>query len=250
MADPFVNIADIEPCPAESVASDSVTQRFDPTLRAVIFDMDGTLVDSERVIMDAWLAATRDLGLTLQPDDYMRVVGLNTAESDEILATLFGDPETLSAVRRSVHERLTSAAAYPLKHGAMELLTTLRELGIPCAVASSSFAHEIEERLTRAGVLHFFAAIAGGDEVDRGKPDPAVYRLAAARLGISPTHCLAFEDSPHGAASASAAGATVVFVPDLREATPDVARSVTLVLGSLGDAVPRIPGWFGLQATP
>lgn len=214
-------------------------------LHAVIFDMDGTLVDSERVIMRAWLAATNDMGLPLKPEDYMRVVGLNVEESNEILAALFGDPGTLMAVRRAVRDRLAGSMAYPLKPGAMELLTTLRELGIPCAVASSSSAQEIEERLTRVGVLHFFETIAGGDEVDRGKPDPAVYQLAAARLGVSPGHCLAFEDSPHGAASASAAGATVVFVPDLREATPDLARSVSLVLGSLADAVPRVSSWFG-----
>lgn len=221
-------------------------------LHAVIFDMDGTLVDSERVIMRAWLAATNDMGLPLRPEDYMRVVGLNVEESNEILAALFGDPGTLMAVRLAVRERLALAGsmAYPLKPGAMELLTTLRELGIPCAVASSSSAQEIEERLSRVGVLHFFETIAGGDEVDRGKPDPAVYQLAAARLGVSPGHCLAFEDSPHGAASASAAGATVVLVPDLREATPDLAGSVSLVLGSLADAVPRVSSWFGLPAAP
>lgn len=217
-------------------------------LHAVIFDMDGTLVDSERVIMHAWLAATRERGFPLMPKDYMQVVGLNVEESDEILATLLGDLETLGEVRRSVRERLAGSVAYPLKPGAIELLTVLRKQGIPCAVASSSSAREIEERLTRVGILHFFETVAGGDEVDRGKPDPAVYQLAAARLGVSPVHCLAFEDSPHGAASASAAGATVVFVPDLREATPELAASVSLVLGSLADAVPRISGWFGSRS--
>ncbi len=214
-------------------------------LRAVIFDMDGTLVDSERVIMRAWMAVTRDMGLSLKPDEFMQVVGLNVEESDAVLAALLGDPGMLDQVRRAVRERLAGSVAYPLKRGAMELLTVLREQGVPCAVASSSSAREIEERLTRVGVLHFFETIAGGDEVDRGKPDPAVYQLAAARLGISPVHCLAFEDSPHGAASASAAGATVVLVPDLREATPELGRSVSLVLGSLADAVPRVSGWFG-----
>ena len=217
-------------------------------LHAVIFDMDGTLVDSERVIMRAWLAATSDMGLPLKPQDYMRVVGLNVEESDAVLASLLGDPETLVEVRRSVRERLAGSVAYPLKPGAMELLTVLRGRGIPCAVASSSSAREIEERLTRVGVLHFFEAIASGDEVDRGKPDPAVYQLAAARLGVSPIHCLAFEDSLHGAASASAAGATVVLVPDMNEPTRELTESVTLVLGSLADAVPRLSDWFGSRS--
>lgn len=219
-------------------------------LRAVIFDMDGTLVDSERIIMRAWLAAARDIGLPLKPMDYMRVVGLNVEESDAVLASLLGDMETLRAVRRSVRERLAGSAAYPLKTGALELLTALRNNGIPCAVASSSSAQEIEDRLSGVGVLGFFQTIAGGDEVDRGKPDPAVYQLAAARLGVSPVSCLAFEDSAHGAASASAAGATVVLVPDMWEPGPELARSVTLVLESLAQAVPRVPAWFGPRHSP
>lgn len=222
-------------------------------LHAVIFDMDGTLVDSERVIMRAWLEVSREMGRPLNQGDYASVIGLNDAESDAILASLLGGEAPLRKVRHSVRKRLVpldDSIVYPLKQGALELLETLRTRRIPCAVASSSSAREIEERLTRAGVLGFFEAIAGGDEVNRGKPDPAVYRLAAARLGVSPSRCLAFEDSPHGAASASAAGATVVLVPDMREVTPELAGSVSLVLDSLADAVPRIPAWFGLRTAP
>jgi len=217
-------------------------------LRAAIFDMDGTLVDSERVIMRAWLEVSQEMGYPMKQEDYASVIGLNVEESNAILASLLGGADALREVRHSVRNRLASLSetvVYPLKPGALELLRALRAEGIPCAVASSSSAQEIEDRLTRVGVLDFFQTVAGGDEVDRGKPDPAVYRLAASRLGVPPVSCLAFEDSAHGAAAASAAGATVVFVPDIREATPELAKSVTLVLGSLVDAVPKVPFWFG-----
>ena len=107
---------------------------------------------------------------------------------------------------------------------------------------------EIKERLTRVRVLEFFETIAGGDEVSRGKPDPAVYRLAAARLGIPPEQCLVFEDSAHGAASASAAGASVVLVPDMREPGAELAASVSLVLDSLVSVIPIVSTWFGQRA--
>ena len=221
-------------------------------LRAAIFDMDGTLIDSERVIMRAWLSASQDAGRPMDPDLYVKVIGLNVEESDRILLGHLGSTELLGKIRHRVRRQLTAhdeSAVYPLKPGATELLEALRTARIPCAVASSSSVQEITERLTRVGVLEFFETVAGGDEVSRGKPDPAVYRLAASRLGVRPEHCLVFEDSAHGVASASAAGAEVVLVPDMREPEPALLKSVSLVLASLVHAVPNIPAWFDPRLT-
>jgi beta-phosphoglucomutase-like phosphatase (HAD superfamily) len=115
---------------------------------------------------------------------------------------------------------------------------------VPCAVASSSTSAEIEDRLTRIGVRHYFSAAAGGNEVQRGKPDPAVYLLAASRLGVDPGQCIAFEDSEHGAAAAAAAGARVVLVPDVKAPSAALASSVHMVLRSLEEAVPLVKTWF------
>ncbi|WP_353268683.1 HAD family phosphatase [Gemmatimonas sp.] len=215
--------------------------------RAAIFDMDGTLVDSERVIMSAWLRASTVVGIPLDASQYSNVIGLNDEESNALLISLLGGTSEFREVQSAVRQMLHGGAertVFPLKEGVRELLGALRDRGVRCAVASSSTAAEIEERLSLAGVLHFFHATAGGDEVHRGKPDPAVYQLAAARLGIAPTSCFAFEDSEHGATAAAAAGARVVLVPDMKAPSRALAASVHVVLESLSHALPLIPSWF------
>jgi beta-phosphoglucomutase-like phosphatase (HAD superfamily) len=108
-------------------------------------------------------------------------------------------------------------------------------------VASSTQVAEVRRRLAVAGIDGFFRAVAGGDEVPRGKPDPAVYLLAAQRAGLDPHSSLAFEDSDHGSAAARAAGLQVVTVPDLK--TPDAASSLQQ-LASLADALQHLDDWF------
>ncbi|MFJ1258120.1 HAD family hydrolase, partial [Cupriavidus sp. CuC1] len=103
----------------------------------------------------------------------------------------------------------------------------------------------IKDRLGRVGLLDFFACVSGGDEVRRGKPDPALYQLAAERLGVAPQACLAFEDSENGATAANRSGAQVVVVPDIKPPSPAVTGFSFRILGTLHEAIPYIPRWFG-----
>ncbi|AXK66236.1 HAD family phosphatase [Burkholderia anthina] len=215
---------------------------------AALFDMDGLLVDSERTIMNTWIDVSNAHGVVLTEIDYLQIVGRSFAEGQVILARLIGNPDTFDAVRTRVREQLAAPEPhpkFPLKSGALALLETLAQAGIPCAVASSSARDVIRARLDAVGVLPFFRAIAGGDEVSRGKPDPAVYRLAAERLGVPAHACVAFEDSDFGAQSAAGAGASVVTVPDLKAPTPEIVALSLHVLASLDDAVTLVPSWFG-----
>ncbi|WP_396328865.1 HAD family hydrolase [Burkholderia anthina] len=215
---------------------------------AALFDMDGLLVDSERTIMNTWIDVSNAHGVVLTEIDYLQIVGRSFAEGQVILARLIGNPDTFDAVRIRVREQLAAPEPhpkFPLKSGALALLETLAQAGIPCAVASSSARDVIRARLDAVGVLPFFHAIAGGDEVSRGKPDPAVYRLAAERLGVPAQACVAFEDSDFGAQSAAGAGASVVTVPDLKAPTPEIVALSLHVLASLDDAVALVPSWFG-----
>ncbi|WP_321906877.1 HAD family hydrolase [Burkholderia cenocepacia] len=222
------------------------------TFSAALFDMDGLLVDSERTIMNTWIDVSNAHGVVLTEIDYLQIVGRSFAEGQVILARLIGDPATFDAVRIRVREQLAAPEPhpkFPLKPGAFALLDALAQAGIPCAVASSSAGDVIRARLGAVGVLPFFRAIAGGDEVARGKPDPAVYRLAAERLGVPAHACVAFEDSDFGAQSATGAGAAVVTVPDLKAPTPEIVALSLHVLASLDDAIALVPSWFGLQGT-
>ncbi|MGJ7612115.1 MULTISPECIES: HAD family hydrolase [unclassified Variovorax] len=216
---------------------------------AAIFDMDGLLIDSERPIMAAWIEAARTLDIELSHSQYLQVVGLATSESQPILAGLLGGTEAythaIAHVRARLQlERSDGTPMFPIKSGAAELLGALRERGTRCAVASSSTRGQIEACLGSLGVLHHFSAFAGGDEVARAKPDPALYLLAAERLGVDPAECIAFEDSENGAKAALAAGLRVVVVPDLKHPPAAIVERAFHVLGSLHDAVPHLPRWF------
>jgi HAD superfamily hydrolase (TIGR01509 family) len=219
------------------------------TFQAAIFDMDGLLIDSERAIMAAWLAGARELGFELRQADFVQVIGRAAREGNVILAGLLGGELALKQTAAHVRAAMRQDGAdpvFPLKCGAATLLEALAAAGVPCAVASSSSVEEIRHRLGHADVdvLRHFEAIAGGNEVTHGKPDPALYLLAAARLGVAPEHCIAFEDSENGARAAQAAGIRVVIVPDLKPPSPEVAARAHGVIGSLEEALAHVPHWF------
>ncbi len=216
---------------------------------AAVFDMDGLLLDSERPVRDAWMQVAAEFGVPLTPAAYLDLIGLDHRESTLRLRAIFGDDALLADANRRASALLAERFGdkpFDVKPGARRLLESLRCARIPCAVASSTQRAEIGHRLTRAGLLDFFAAVCGGDEVVRGKPEPDIYLLAVERLGAKAATTLAFEDSGHGALAALAAGLGVVVVPDLKPPEPAwQARSVA-VLESLDAACARSTEWFGI----
>jgi beta-phosphoglucomutase-like phosphatase (HAD superfamily) len=210
---------------------------------AAIFDMDGLLLDSERVIMRAWLESAHEEGMALTEADFIKVVGAGASESRARLSEMLGGGHAFETLRARAHAKLLvrSGIVFPLKPGARQLLIELKQRRVPCAVASSTRVREVRRRLAKVEVLDFFQAVAGGDEVRDSKPDPAVYLLAAERLGMPPAQCLAFEDTDHGARAAHAAGMRVVLVPDLRSHEFGTAF---MQLASLEHAFEHIGRWF------
>ena len=222
---------------------------------AAIFDMDGLLIDSERPIMAAWIEAARTLDIELSHSQYLQVVGLAMTESELILGALLGGPEAyrqaIDHVRQLLQlERADGLPMFPIKPGAAEFLGALRQRGTRCAVASSSTSGQIQACLGSLGVLDQFDAFAGGDEVARAKPDPALYLLAASRLGVDPSQCVAFEDSENGARAALAAGLRVVIVPDLKHPPAAILAQALHVLDSLHGAMDHLPRWFPHSMAP
>jgi HAD superfamily hydrolase (TIGR01509 family) len=217
------------------------------TFKAAIFDMDGLLIDSERAVSKAWIDGARALGFPLELADFMSVIGRAAQQSEAILIDLLGSEQAMRATAakaRTLLPHADGAPVFPLKSGALPLLQALHAAGIPCGVASSSNVEEIRHRLGHVDVLKYFRCITGGNEVTHGKPDPALYLLAAARLGVPPEECIAFEDSENGARAAQAAGVRVVIVPDLKHPPDDVVARAHGVIGSLTEAVVHVPHWF------
>ncbi len=224
-----------------------------PPYTAAVFDMDGLLLDSERPVRAAWLHVAANLGVNLTAPIYLDLIGLNHRESAARLQAIFGDATLLAKAHSQVVTRLAAQFGdkpFDVKPGARRLLQGLQDAGLPCAVASSTAHDEVRRRLERAGLLSFFGAVCGGNEVKHGKPHPDIYLLAVQRLGANPAHTLAFEDSGHGALAALAAGLGVVLVPDLKPAEPAWQTRSTAVLATLDEACQHSTEWFGVQCAP
>lgn len=202
---------------------------------AILFDMDGLLLDSERLIRDAMIAVMADLGFAMTPADYAQIVGRPEADSEAVMAARFGPSLDYDDLRRRVSGLIQRhhGPHRPLKPGAAALLAQVNQAGIPAAVVTSTDAAQARSHLGHAGLLPGFALLIGGDDVANGKPHPEPYLAAAARLGIAPGAALALEDSHNGIIAAHAAGVPVIMVPDLLPATPAIRRRLLAVADDL-----------------
>ncbi|WP_033342464.1 HAD family hydrolase [Catenuloplanes japonicus] len=186
------------------------------TIRALIFDFDGLLMDTETTLLDSWRAEWQRHGLKLDPAGFFADHGGDVSESRyAALAAAVGahyDRE-VSHRRRQEHRLALNAALVPAP-GVRAWLDRAAALHLRLAVASSSPLPHVGALLDQAGLRDRFEVLATGDEVPAHKPDPAVYLLALRKLGLGPASALAFEDTPHGVAAAQAAGLRCVAVPN------------------------------------
>lgn len=198
---------------------------------AVVFDLDGTLIDSEALVKEAHFAACARLGVTMSEAQFLALVGMHREANDEMLRRYYGADfpleDFIAATRAHVGERVA-----PLKPGAAELMDALDELGLPYGLATSSRRPWVERHFAAHALTHRFRAVVTRQDCIEGKPHPEPYLNAARLLGASPANVLALEDSHAGVASACAAGCMTVMVPDLLAPTED-QRSRALVLDSL-----------------
>jgi HAD superfamily hydrolase (TIGR01509 family) len=215
--------------------------------RAAVFDMDGLLLDSERPILESWLQASREHGMPIERELLLDVIGRSGQEGREALRAALGAGFPIDTVRARAQVLVQAARVdgHVLKAGVVDLLLRLKRAKVRCGVASSTRREEVERRLAGTQVAHYFDALAAGDEVARGKPQPDVFLLAAERLGVAPEDCIVFEDSEPGARGALAAGMAVVVVPDLKQPSPELARLAFAVLPSLVHVADHHARWFG-----
>lgn len=203
-------------------------------IKAAIFDMDGLLIDSERIIMQACISAAQQVGITYTPAQYVELIGLAGPDSTRVMTAQLGGSAQFEQVMVGLDAAMAAQNhTFPLKLGALELLQHYQANNIVCSVASSSSTHHIHQRLKQAGVAGYFSHFTSGQEVTRGKPNPDIYLLAIDRLGLNADQCIAFEDSEAGARAAIAAGLKVVVVPDLIQPSPFVSQHSYQVVDSL-----------------
>ncbi len=198
--------------------------------------MDGLLIDSERIIMQACIQAAKEVGITYTQTEFVELIGRSSADASRMMAAQLNGVENLNKVGQGV-ERILSARnhVFPLKSGALELLQYYQSNNVICGVASSSPVSHIQHRLSHVGILDYFSSITSGQEVANGKPSPDIYLLAINRLGFSVEECIAFEDSEPGAQAAIAAELKVVVVPDLKQPIDFVKNNSYRVVESLAD---------------
>jgi len=209
---------------------------------AIVFDMDGLLLDSERIVLDAFLLVCEHFELGDRTELLKQCIGTNRDYTRARMTEAFGSGVDFNEFQNMwtlKHEEIVGDDAMPLMDGARELLDLIQQLDIPRAVATSTRSAQALDRLEKADLLHYFEFVVGGDQVTNSKPDPEIYLAATQKLGCNPTSCLAFEDSENGVRAALGAGLRVIQVPDLVAPSANVRALGHTILASLWD----VPGY-------
>jgi HAD superfamily hydrolase (TIGR01509 family) len=212
--------------------------------------MDGLLVDSEPLYKSAWQNAAREVGIELSDAVYDTLVGRTEADSEIEMIAVFGETFPIAEFRTrwdaDWRAQAASGQLLPMA-GARDLLETLRERGVPLALATSSRRVYTTLSLAATDLDSYFDAIVTVDQVTRGKPAPDLYLLAAEKLGLSPASCVALEDSDAGASAAVAAGMRVFVIPDLVPPSAQSLAGTAGVFESLELATPAILQALGCE---
>lgn len=205
-----------------------------PCAHAVLFDMDGLLLDSEPVWYDVEHAVVERLGGSWSHEHQAACIGGTLDASCRYILDLTGTDITVAELSDLLLTGMVEHfhAGLPLHAGALELIDSVRERGIPTGLVSSSYRVLVDAALDRIGHDRFDVAVVG-DEISRGKPHPEPYLTACAKLDVDPTACVVLEDAVSGVASAEAAGCFVVAVPSVAPIPPAPGRAVVTALAEV-----------------
>lgn len=207
-------------------------------IKAVIFDMDGLILDTEKHLVKYWCQAANEAGFPMQREHALNIRSLARKFAIPYLQGEFGESFDYVKIRSRRMELMAqelSRTGLELKAGVKELLAYLKEKGIPAAVATATDFERTKDYLTRVGIFDSFDRIVCATMVESGKPKPDIYIYAAQQLGLPPEECMALEDSPNGVRSAAAAGCVTVMVPDLTQPDEELNRLIFAKADSLSD---------------
>jgi HAD superfamily hydrolase (TIGR01509 family) len=233
---------------------DSLARLLPAAIEAIVFDMDGLMLDTEPIFKRAWQKAASGLGCPVDDTFYLSLIDRTNVAAEAELTRRWGGEFPIAAFR----ERWTAlwreeVASYGirLKPGLAELLEYSARLGIPTGIATSSDREFANFSLKAAGLdTEAFRCIVSGDEISRSKPAPDIYLEAAGRLGADPKRCLALEDSDSGILAASAAGMIAVMAPDLKPPSEHARAHAFATVRSLAEVVSMLEQRAGMGAGP
>ena len=212
-------------------------------IKAAVFDMDGLMFDTERLVYRNWQDMMDERGYDYSIEDFKQTVGRRKAEVQNFYFGKYGKDFPyweISEEGKARYVRYVQEHGIPVKPGLYELLSALREKNYRIALATSTSRQTSELNLKSAKVTDYFDALVCGDDVKNGKPHPEVFLTAASRLDVAPEDCVAFEDSINGIKSAYAAGMETVMVPDFLQPTEEIIPMIGFLLKTLDEYIPFI----------
>ena len=210
---------------------------------AVVFDMDGVIFDSERLVLECWEKIGEKYHLEGMRDAFLPCIGTNDIKTQEIVLEHYGADFPYDEFRREssrLYHSIVDEGGLPVKTGVRELLSYLKKNSIPIALASSTRLEVVTQELKQAGLYEYFGVVMGGDQLKRSKPEPDIYLMTCEKLGVRPICTYAIEDSYNGIRSAYSAGMKPIMVPDMLPPTEEMREKSVVVL----DDLLQVRDWF------
>lgn len=216
-------------------------------IKGAVFDMDGLMLDTEKLLVRFWKESARSYGYEMTDENVFEIRSLSRKYSVPLLKGIFGEDFPFNEVRNRrivLMNEYIDTYGFDVKKGLFELLDFLKENDYLIAVATATDRERAEHYLKKIDAYKYFNAVICGDMVKNGKPEPDIYITASCGLGIAPEECVAFEDSPNGIKSAYSAGCKVIMIPDLTQPDDSIKSMLDGVYESLDKAVDFFQGGY------